>query len=1162
MSRSARIVFLAALVAVVAPHRESAAQVRVGYYDYARPDLEWYTIETEHFLVHFHQDSTGTGSGRTARVVARIAEEIYGPITSLYEHEPDTKVSFILKDYEDYSNGAAYFFDNMIEIWAPALDTPFRGDHAWLRNVISHEFLHMIQVQKTMKANRRLPFLYFQYLDYENVRRPDVLYGYPNVIATYPIPVLNNPAWLAEGTAQYQRSAMDYDRWDSHRDMLLRTQVLAGRELSLQDMGGFYSHTSLGRESVYNHGFAFSQYIAATRGEDALRAVSASLAKWSNWNFERAAKDALGIDGQALYDEWMAHLRAEYGARTEAIRAALAEGETVSEAGFLNGYPRLSPDGTKLAWVSNAGQDFSAQSIRVMDLSTEGATGSAAGGPGSAERRGVTRFDVGGAPDAGYTCSLGHRLVRTGGGAIAWKPDGRSIVYARTNDDADGHLVSDLWEVEVATGRRTRLTRGARANDPAWSPDGRSVAYVTLGDGSSNLALLDTATGTTRTLTTFAEGQQVTDPRFAPAGDWIHFAVTARRGRDLWRVRTDGTGAEAVLATPDDERTPAVSADGSTLYFASDADGIYNLYRLDLRDPAAGAERLTNVLGGAFAPEPAPGGGLWFARYDAEGFRIARLAGSAVAARPSAARYEPPALMGKRLGAELAPGDGAVPGGTQAGVTAGFDWTRLNRFDDTDARPFAASDLAAAHAKQPVPVALGTDDAQEGVLRPYAPVFTSFSFLPVLRLDRYVSRRRSTGDVRLPDRTVGETLLRNTKAGVYVASREVLPGLSMFGGALVSPASRPSESFFDYMAPSHLLKLERDVFLQFDYARGLGLLPKRWSPQFSLELFNVSRNVSSGLSIEEFPCTSCYPDTTLADLSYNLWEVDLSARSKVSRSLIVETAVRYSPYRVTTERFFSKELRQSIPESSSRYFIGSALRLWFYYEALAPHRHEDVVPEGMRVEGGFERENGRLLTRFDVEDGRLEPVYERNTFVRAALDVRAGMRLFRHAKAPHGLAVRARGTAILGPEVDDFYNDYVGGLTGARGYPFYALGGNRTAWLHAAYSFPILPDLRRQVAFLYLDKVYARVYADAAAAWSGKWSGSGGFRKDVGAELRFGLGSFYLLPTAIFASATYGLDAFDFQLDEGFLTPDGRPFVRYGRELQWHVGILFGFDLL
>ena len=134
-------------------------------------------------------------------------------------------------------------------------------------------------------------------------------------------------------------------------------------------------------------------------------------------------------------------------------------------------------------------------------------------------------------------------------------------------------------------------------------------------------------------------------------------------------------------------------------------------------------------------------------------------------------------------------------------------------------------------------------------------------------------------------------------------------------------------------------------------------------------------------------------------------------------------------------------------------------------------------------------------------------------------------------------------------------------MIGARGYPFFALGGNETVWFQAAYHVPIFSDLRKQILFAYFDKLYARFYVDAAAAWNGAWPGFDAVRKDVGAELRMKVGSFYLLPTAVFLSATYGLDAFDFRLDEGFVTPDGSSTVRYGSELQWHFGVLFGFDL-
>lgn len=118
------------------------AQTNPEFYDYSYNHLQWYTIESEHFMVHFQE-----GNSRSAQVVSRIAEEIYDPITELYQHEPDSKVNIVLKDREDYSNGAAYFFDNKIDIWVPSLDTPLRGTHNWMRNVITHEFVHIVQIQ-------------------------------------------------------------------------------------------------------------------------------------------------------------------------------------------------------------------------------------------------------------------------------------------------------------------------------------------------------------------------------------------------------------------------------------------------------------------------------------------------------------------------------------------------------------------------------------------------------------------------------------------------------------------------------------------------------------------------------------------------------------------------------------------------------------------------------------------------------------------------------------------------------------------------------------------------------------------------------------------------------------------------------------------------------
>ena len=78
-----------------------------GWYNH--PELDWQTIETEHFSIHFH-----TETERSAREAARVAEYVYSPITTLYQFEPNSKTHIIIKDTDDYSNGAAYFYDNKI----------------------------------------------------------------------------------------------------------------------------------------------------------------------------------------------------------------------------------------------------------------------------------------------------------------------------------------------------------------------------------------------------------------------------------------------------------------------------------------------------------------------------------------------------------------------------------------------------------------------------------------------------------------------------------------------------------------------------------------------------------------------------------------------------------------------------------------------------------------------------------------------------------------------------------------------------------------------------------------------------------------------------------------------------------------------------------------
>ena len=544
------------------------------------PEFNWLTIKGEHVYVHFHEEAE-----RTAKVVAKIADEVWEPITSLYQYDPGT-VHFVIKDIDDYSNGATYFFDNKIEIWASSLDFDLRGSHNWLRNVISHEFTHMVQIQAAMKTNKAVPAFYLQYLNYEDKRRPDILYGFPNVIVSYPIPSINIPAWFAEGTAQYMRHEFNYDDWDTHRDMILRSYALDDNMLTWNQMGVF-SKTSLGNESVYNSGFALTRYISQKYGEDRLREITQHLGNLTTFTIDDAFEDVLGKDGKEIYDEWSSYLKEDYRKRMSDVLANEVKGDTISGVGFGNFYPIFSRDNKSIYFISNKGADyFGLSGIYKFDK----------------ESREITLVESG---------------VRS---SLSMSPDGKKIYYAKLSEhNPKWTNIHDLYYYDLEEEEEVRLTHGLRANNPTISHDGNSITFIYQKDGTVNVGTVKSDGSDFKRLTFFENGEQVYNPKFSNDDSFIVFDYSYHNTRNIARVNTDGSDYRFIIDTKADERNPFIDKDGN-LYYASDKTGIFNIYKYNYDTNES--IQLTNVTGGAFMPSVDDEGNIVYAGYTSGGYKI------------------------------------------------------------------------------------------------------------------------------------------------------------------------------------------------------------------------------------------------------------------------------------------------------------------------------------------------------------------------------------------------------------------------------------------------------------------------------------------------------------------------------------------------------------
>jgi Tol biopolymer transport system component len=1034
------------------------------------PELEWFTIETQNFYIHYHK-----GTERTANLVAKIAEEIYGPITSLYNYKPKDKTSWIINDESDISGGATDYYGNRIEISLVALDFDLRGTHNWLRNVITHEYTHVIQVQSALKLSPKIPSIYLQFLNYEKERRPDVLYGYPNVIVSYPFSGVVVPAWFAEGTAQYQRQQLGYDYWDAHRDMILRMRTLDNNLLSWEQMGQFASVTTYKAESIYNSGFALVRYIAEKYGEDKLKEISAYMGDFTRLNSEGAFKKAIGKSGYELYNEWKAYLIKDYQNRISGIKNYPVEGKLIANVGFANYYPQFSPDGKKISYLSNKTYDYGATSLFIHEVNSK---------------------------------SDDELIIPSVSGSYSWSPDGNKIIFSRRNKPNIHHaVVFDLFEYDFKNQTQTQLTNNLRAHAPAYSNDGNYICFVINKDGTQNLCIAPNPKGKTlkksdiKQITNFTNGEQIYAPKWSPVNKNIIFDYSKEGSRQIAEINTETKEINFILSDSDiDFRSPVYTHDGLSIIFASDISGIFNIYKFDLINDARMSkqsnkeyiQQLTNVIGGAFMPSVDTNQNLVFSSWLSEGYKIAEIKNYFVLdslIQQNNAKYIRPDKLITKYYSENSESSSASKNK--------FNFSYLKNFNDDSLKIFKSTK--------------------------YNNVATPLFIIPVIRFDNY---------------TKDGKFLDILKPGFYFYSQDVLGRMGIFGGASMNK------------------NFERDLFLQFDYNNGLPFFKKLllsklgFFPAFQLAGYNVTRKTNADLIAGL--------DTIPVDVTYDLLQFDFTMAFKIiNANHNLKAGFTFSTYSSKLGTFIIPSINRQVPATSNNYFKGRDLSLTYSYSSFTPNRNDDINPIGKYIRLRYDYEMNDLNPELTVDDqGNVTEKFEKAKFHRLEGDYIQSFGLFNNS---HSLSIRLRAGAIFGPQQDNFFDFYASGFPNMKGYPFYAIGGNRFASANLTYRLPIVTDINFKLLQFYFDKLYFSVYGDIGNAWNGKAAKLKNFKKDLGFELRLLTYSYYVYPTAFAFNAAYGLD----QFSRVFPTTTGeQKLVTYGKEWRYYFTVLFGFDFL
>jgi hypothetical protein len=590
-------------------------------FSFNHPELKWQSVTTAHFIIHYY-DRTEPAVYATWK----IAEESYASLSDLYDFSEHDKINIALADYDDYANGSTDWTNGSIIIWITDARFDLRGNTTWLRNVITHELSHVVTLETKSKMQL---FDWTFAFDYTS----------PRVGISLAEPFATTrfwPSWLTEGAAQLESTRRGNDCWDSRRDMLLSDAVATGRQFSLDEMG-YFNHTSLGNELVYNQGFAFFKFIEAKIGTPAMVRV---------WNEARNSSLVMNDFRSYFADQTGQRLEDLYRLWIDSVKVAAHAREPVSPTqtvpiwakGIYNHVPKVSANGKWWGWLTSSGDEFDRTDLVIAPNGT-------------------------------------HKPIYVVQWALSswdFSPDSKRVYFLKARELSDnGSAFNDLYDLDIANGHLRRLTRNGRLYDVAVCPGKSRVACVQFANGAYSIVVAGLDGRDQTTLAAGILGQPFVGLSFSPTTISLPPVLPATPAKDSvapaladTSAKPDSTKKDSVLSLPKPAKAlpaaepleykivtsrlingrgriciigvssgkvrivgpdfgqqefPHWGKDGR-IYFDADFDGIFNIYSMlpdgtDLR-------RHTSVAGGMFEPFFDNSGKLLCAQFSRQAFSI------------------------------------------------------------------------------------------------------------------------------------------------------------------------------------------------------------------------------------------------------------------------------------------------------------------------------------------------------------------------------------------------------------------------------------------------------------------------------------------------------------------------------------------------------------
>jgi hypothetical protein len=535
------VVSMVSLAASVASYAQGFGKNKVQY-----KNFDWKVVRTENFDIYFYQ-----GEEDLVKFAAQTIEDAYQtlksdlghtvkwrmPIVIYNSHNDFEQTNVILELIEESVGGFTELYKNRVVV-------PYDGSYERFRHVLMHELTHVFEF--------------------------DIVYGGSvGSILTRPLYAMEVPLWVFEGLSEFESIGWDEDSDMYMRDIAINQNITSIPELAYT--GGYVVYKE--GQSIYN--FIAEKYGRKEIGELLHRIrVSGGL--------DAAVKSSLGISLEQLDKDWKSDLKRKYwplmSDRQEMGDIAREMTDHSREGGVFNTGPALSPDGDKVAFLS----DRSGRTDLYVASAIDGK---------------ILKHLIKGESSSGF------ESMHTGRAKVSFSPDGKRIAFAAKAGSKDR-----LYIVNASSGRVEKKLRFDLDGvfTPAFSPDGKRVAIAGLQNGFSDIYVVNLDERSLKRLTNDLYDDR--DPSWSQDGKTIAFASDRPDTVDtLWTygryavffASDEGESVRRVTERSGFVASPVIARSDSSLFYISDLSGAKNLYYRP--SPESASVRLTNVLGGVFS---------------------------------------------------------------------------------------------------------------------------------------------------------------------------------------------------------------------------------------------------------------------------------------------------------------------------------------------------------------------------------------------------------------------------------------------------------------------------------------------------------------------------------------------------------------------------------